>query len=180
MLFYAATGALWPFMGEIGRTAHLTTREIGSVLGMSQIAGAAVGLLPLALGTKVGRSIPLGAGLAIGTCSIASLVAFHSSAVYWIAVPLFMSSLMIFFPYIMGVMAKLDPSGRLSTVSFALQSVGLAVGPAVAGRLAMTHGYVAVLWTGLGCFPLAFFALAPVTISQDRELAERGIGVHPL
>ncbi len=171
MLFYAATGALWPFMGEVGRSAHLTTTEVGSALGISQIAGAAAGLFPLALGTKLGRSIPLGAALLIGTISVASLALFHSPSIYWVGVPLFMASLMIFFPYIMGVMAQLDPSGRLATVSFALQSVGLAVGPAIAGRMAMTVGYVAVLWAGVGCFPLAWLALAPVTMSQDREIS---------
>lgn len=171
MSFYAATGALWPFMGEVGRASHLTTPEVGSVLGMSQLVGAAAGLLPLALGTKLGRSVPLGAALAIGACSIASLLAFHSRAIYWVAVPLFMAALMIFFPYIMGVMAQLDPSGKLSTTSFALQSVGLAIGPAVAGKLALEHGYHAVLWAGLGCIPLAFVALLPVTISQDRRIA---------
>ena len=59
---------------------------------------------------------------------------------------------LMFFPYLMGIVSELDPIGRLAGVGYALQSVGFAIGPALAALMIPGGGYAALFSLGIGCY----------------------------
>jgi predicted MFS family arabinose efflux permease len=165
--FYLALGGIWPFAGEIGRAAGLQSGQISEVLGLAQLTGAAGSILPVLLGRTVGRSLPLCASMA--GCLVALLgLDFAGGAAFAWAIPVFLGCAMVVFAYLMGVIAGIDPSGRISSLSLSIQTVGLGIGPAWGGLLAARAGPAAILHVGIACMPLSLCALLPLALRQDR------------
>jgi predicted MFS family arabinose efflux permease len=166
--FYLALGGIWPFMGEVGRHHGLSTDQVARVLSLSQIAGAAGSFLPALVGRRLGRTLPL-AGATLGaTIAVVALMAPSGGAYGW-AAPLFMGCAMLFFAYLMGVIAGVDPLGRVASLSFAIQTVGLGIGPAWAGLTVARFGDAGALWVGAISIPACMLFLGPLARGQDRR-----------
>jgi len=165
--FYLALGGIWPFAGEIGRAAGLQSGRISGVLGLAQLVGAAGSFLPVVLGRRIGRSLPLCAALAGCLVALLGLDLAGGAAFAW-AIPLFLGCAMVVFAYLMGVIAGIDPSGRVSSLCLSIQTIGFGIGPAWAGLLAAQVGPSAILHVGIACMPLSLCALLPLALRQDR------------
>jgi MFS family permease len=72
----------------------------------------------------------------------------------------------LFLAYLGGSMAVLDPAGRIVAMSITSQTIGMAIGPTVAGVIAGHFGYVAIAVLGLVCFALSFALLAPLLLTM--------------
>ena len=62
----------------------------------------------------------------------------------------------------MGIVSELDPVGRLAGVSYALQSIGFAIGPALAALLISGGSYAALFYLGIGCYLVTLILLSSV------------------
>jgi predicted MFS family arabinose efflux permease len=175
LLFYSSFGGLWAFIVEIGKQTSLTAAGVGGVMSLSQMLGAAAAFLPVLLARKLGRTLPIALALALAIGSVLLLsTSTRSAHTYALAVPATMAGLMLLFPYLMGTVSDMDDSGRLSTVCIALQSIGLAAGPAWAGRLVQAHGFHPLLFTTAAGYAAALSCLLPVTLRQDHLNRTRG------
>ena len=67
----------------------------------------------------------------------------------------------------MCIRDRLDPLGRLAGISYALQSVGFAVGPALAALLITHGGYTALFYQGIACYLITLFLLLPLALKQS-------------
>ena len=72
------------------------------------------------------------------------------------------------FGYLMGIMAGVDPAGRVASLSFSVQTVCFGLGPAWGGMLATHEGYPAILWTAGFSVPLSLLFLLPLAHAQDK------------
>jgi predicted MFS family arabinose efflux permease len=165
--FYLALGGIWPFAGEIGRAAGLQSGQVSGVLGVAQLMGAAGSFLPVVLGRRMGRALPLSVAIAGCLAALLGLDVAGRVTFAW-AIPLFLGCAMVVFAYLMGVIAGIDPSGRVSSLCLSIQTLGFGIGPAWAGLLAAQSGPAALLHVGIACLPLCLFALLPVALRQDR------------
>lgn len=59
VVFYAMTGGIYSFMGQMGLDRGVSTDALSAALGFSQIGGAVGSLVPLALSTRAGRAFPI-------------------------------------------------------------------------------------------------------------------------
>lgn len=131
-----ALAGLWTFAEEIGTGSGLSAQTTATFLGTSQLIGLLGTMAPWLLGPRVGRAALGAAGLVL--CAIGLMVVtmvrtpmayiggnLAVNLGYWVVLPLGMS-----------VAADLDRnSGRLVAFLLGLSSVGLALGPTLAGPL---------------------------------------------
>lgn len=137
-----AQNALWGVSGRIGLTqAELSEVAVGAVFAAALGAGLAGVAAAGALGARLGRAVPIGAGtVLIAGCVLLSaaagnLAAFAAGEILWNAVyPVVLS-------YLLGLAASLDPRGRWAVLVGSASSLGVACGPVTGSLLSQAAGY---------------------------------------
>ena len=71
-------------------------------------------------------------------------------------------------PIILGAIAKVDPSGRLTGTHAAFVTIGAAVAPFFGGILSAYGGYGLTAWFTIGCLIVGAGLLAPIISRADR------------
>lgn len=174
-----ALAGLWTFAEELGIGSGLSAQTTASFLGFSQLTGLLGTMAPWLLGRWVGRGMLGAIGLflcAIGVMMVALIrdpAAYIAGNLavnlgYWVILPLGLS-----------VAADLDRnSGRLVAFILGLSSVGLAIGPTLAGPLLGGEDTTLGGWIFgiIGLIAVPF--IIPPANAADRALqaAERGPG----
>jgi hypothetical protein len=122
------------------------------------------------LGMRLGRMVPLALGLGAYGCSVVVLVHVPTPAGF-IGANLALGIAFFFVvPYLMGTLAVLDPTGRLTVAGAAFGSLGAAFGPASAGLL-FQQGAGWLTLFAVGTILLSIGALAPAIRLADRSPA---------
>ncbi|MFI6418011.1 MFS transporter [Streptomyces sp. NPDC050842] len=150
-----AQNALWGVSGRIGLTqAGLSEVTVGAVFAAALGAGLVGVTAAGALGSRLGRAVPIGVGTAvIAACVLLSsaagnLASFATGEILWNAVyPVVLS-------YLLGLAASLDPRGRWAVLVGSASSLGVACGPVVGSLLSESAGY-----TGMGVVLCALLLL---------------------
>lgn len=164
-----ALAGLWTFGEELGTRTGLSGATTSSFLGVSQLIGLLGTMAPWLLGRWVGRAALGVAGLLLSALGIVAVALIHEPAAYiagnlainlgyWVTLPLALS-----------VAADLDRnSGRLVAFMLGLSSVGLAIGPSLAGPLLGGADTTLGAWVfgliGLIAVPL----IVPPAVAADR------------
>ncbi|EFE69590.1 MFS transporter [Streptomyces viridosporus] len=185
MVFWSlAQNALWGMSGRIGVTqAHLSEPTVGVVFAVALGAGLLGVMAAGALGSRLGRALPIGGGtVLIAGCialsaSATGLGSFAAGEIAWNTVyPVVLS-------YLIGLAASLDPRGRWAVLVGSASSLGTAAGPLTGSVLSAQAGFPvmgAVLGAGLLLVALPMTAVALHT--GGRPLlpgAVRRRGGHP-
>ena len=128
--------ALWTFAQDLGRTAGLSSEATSSFLGFSQLIGLLGTMAPWLLGPRIGRAALGAVGMLVTAVGVVVVALVHTPTAYiagnlavnlgyWIVLPLGLS-----------IAADLDRnSGRLVAFMLGMSSIGLAIGPSLAGPL---------------------------------------------
>jgi MFS family permease len=157
-----AQNALWSVSAQIGlHQAGLTERRLGLVLAVALGCGLLGVLAADALGDRVGRALPVGAGTAaIAACVTVSAVTrsapgFAGGEVLWNGLyPLVLS-------YLIGTAAALDPAGRWTVLAGCSCALGLAGGPLTGAALTAWAGY---RWLGTALGAVLLLTALPLTL----------------
>ncbi|MET3983733.1 MFS transporter [Streptomyces sp. PvR034] len=142
MLWSLAQNALWGVSGRIGsQQAGLSEVTLGMVFAAALGAGLLGVTAASALGARLGRAVPIGAGTTlIALCVAASSAArglgsFAAGEILWNALyPVVLS-------YAIGLAAALDPRGRWAVLAGSASSLGVACGPVTGSLLAERAGF---------------------------------------
>ncbi|GAA3395785.1 MFS transporter [Streptomyces roseoviridis] len=142
LLWSMAQNALWGVSGRIGLTqAGLSEVSLGMVFAAALGAGLVGVIAAGALGSRLGRAVPIGAGTAlIAGCVLLSSAAegpvtFATGEILWnAAYPVVLS-------YLLGLAASLDPRGRWAVMVGSASSLGVACGPVTGSVLSEAAGY---------------------------------------
>lgn len=166
LLFWIGLGGVWAFVERLGVQAGLDRTSVSGVLSVYPLASIAGALTASLLHTRFGRAPFLVASLAFAIISVAMVGWASTITVFTLGVLIFSFIWPLFLAYMGGAMAVLDPAGRVVAMSVTSQTIGMAVGPAIAGVLAGIFGYVAIAIMGLVCFALAFAMLPPLLLKM--------------
>lgn len=140
-----AQNSLWGVSGRIGLTqAQLSEATVGAVFAV----GLGAGLLGVtgagALGPRLGRALPVGAGTALIAACIAlsasatDLTTFATGEIAWNTLyPIVLS-------YVIGLAASLDARGRWAVLVGSASSLGTAAGPLAGSVLSAQAGFPAM------------------------------------
>ncbi|GGX25947.1 MFS transporter [Streptomyces malachitofuscus] len=184
VLWSLAQNALWGVSGRIGVSqAHLSEPTVGVVFAVALGAGLLGVVGAGALGSRLGRALPIGggtvliAGCIVLSASATGLAGFAAGEIAWNTVyPVVLS-------YLIGLAASLDPRGRWAVLVGSASSLGTAAGPLTGSVLSAQAGFPvmgAVLGAGLLLVALPMTAVALHT--GGRPLlpgAVRRRGGHP-
>ncbi|WCN01225.1 MFS transporter [Streptomyces sp. M92] len=137
-----AQNSLWGVSGRIGLTqAGLGDAALGVVFAVALVAGLVGVLAAGALGPRLGRAMPIGAGtVVIAVCialtaSATSPAAFATGEIAWNTLyPVVLS-------YLIGLAASLDARGRWAVLVGSASSLGAAAGPLAGTVLSAQAGY---------------------------------------
>ncbi|MFJ4332708.1 MULTISPECIES: MFS transporter [unclassified Streptomyces] len=137
-----AQNSLWGVSGRIGLTqAGLGDAALGAVFAVALGAGLVGVLAAGALGPRLGRAMPVGAGtvLIAGCIAVSASAttpgAFATGEIAWNTVyPVVLS-------YLIGLAASLDPRGRWAVLVGSASSLGTAAGPLTGSVLSAQAGY---------------------------------------
>ncbi|MER6468707.1 MFS transporter [Streptomyces collinus] len=140
-----AQNSLWGVSGRIGLgQAHLGEVTVGAVFAAALGAGLLGVVGAGALGPRLGRAVPIGAGtVLIAGCiavsaSATDLPSFAGGEISWnLLYPVVLS-------YVIGLAASLDPRGRWAVLVGSAGSLGTAAGPLAGSVLAAWAGFPAM------------------------------------
>ncbi|MFF0685217.1 MFS transporter [Streptomyces albogriseolus] len=142
LLWSLAQNALWGVSGRIGvDQAQLSEPTVGVVFAVALGAGLLGVLCAGALGSRLGRALPIGGGTVLIACCIAlsasatGLGSFASGEIAWNTFyPVVLS-------YLIGLAASLDARGRWAVLVGSASSLGTAAGPLTGSVLSAQAGF---------------------------------------
>jgi predicted MFS family arabinose efflux permease len=161
---FSGQALIWSFSERIGVTLGLSMEQIGWILGGGGLTGLVGAALPTWLGRKYGRILPLVFSLlGIGASFIG--ITYASEPVLY-AVSMLGYGFFFGFnmPYAMGIIAAVDPLGRMSALFGGLAPFCSALLPAIGGYLVTAYSYQMIGLVCLGstvvaCLPLVALAM---------------------
>lgn len=139
LIWCTGLGAVWAFLINIGVAAGLENTAAGQALAISTTIGIAGALAASALAGRGGRLAPVTIALLIQMAAIMLLQGELSFLRFAATCAVFQVFWNFTGPYLMGMVAASDASGRISVLIPVAQTGGFALGPAIAGGL-MTDG----------------------------------------
>ena len=174
MLFYfLAQGVVWAYLFRIATDAGISEQAAANGLTLAQLGGVIGALVPALVGARFGRAPMLFIAIA---CGIIPLVFFMhgglTATLYTVAVFIYNYGFNKAHPYLLATMATFDQTGRVVTHAVALQTLGLAIGPAVGGLLVEGSSFDRINTLGIALFAVSLGAiLAPVL--KQRSMPQR-------
>ena len=164
---YLAHGAIWAYMERSGLAANLDAGLISRVLGSAALAGLAGGLLVTWLGTRSGRVAPNLAALVVSIASLLFVINGSTARAFMVAAMLFYIAWVFGLPYLMGVIAGLDPGGRGAAFAIVMQNIGLAAGPVLARFMISGESFGTLGWMGVGLYGVCLALILPLAVFLD-------------
>jgi predicted MFS family arabinose efflux permease len=143
MIFFGH-GALGIYIVELGLTTGLSSQAVGNTFAVASLFGIAAPLI----GGWVGANYRAGIPIVVLLCALivfAVLLANTTSAVgFYVLAPLFSITPMTMIPLALGVLARIDGTGRLTGSHPAFVTLGGAAAPLAGGALRDLSGSFAL------------------------------------
>ncbi len=154
--FQAGNMALSAYIIELGRAYGLGLRFISITIGVSGWFATLGALLVVALAKRWRRTWPIAIGSLL---ALAGNAAFHASASSTVFLAANIETAIMWFfvmPYLLGLCATFDRTGRSAALSGLSSKLGLATGPYVASLFIGGHGsYASMVNLSVGALALA-------------------------
>lgn len=141
VLYVTASAALYAFSAPLGERAGLDTGAVGYTLTVASLVGLAGAGAAAALNIRWGRALPISGFCVVFALVTLALCLSHNPTTYVVAL---VASVVIYYfsiPYLFGLAAALDRSGRWAAAAGSAYLLGFAAGPLAAGAVIATAGY---------------------------------------
>jgi predicted MFS family arabinose efflux permease len=146
VIFFAGIMLVWSFIERLGIARGIGPAEIGKALSISGVVSLVGALSAAALADRLGRLLPMLVGIA-GILLSYWVLATQTS--YWsfvLAASLLAAFWNFWLPYQMGAVAAVDLAGRYVVLIPFAQSLGVAVGPVIAGRIFVGDDFTPLMY----------------------------------
>jgi predicted MFS family arabinose efflux permease len=160
-LYLTVSAAVYMFSAPLGERAGLDTSAVGHALTVASLVGVAGAGAATAINVRWGRAIPI-SGFCMGFSFVVLALCLSRDPMTYV-VALVASVIFYYFsiPYLFGLAAALDRSGRWAAAAGSAYLLGFAAGPLVAGAAIGALDYaglcaVCVAFTA-GAWGLAMF-----------------------
>jgi hypothetical protein len=144
LVWCTGLGALWIFLLQIGEAGGLDATTAGQAVALSSAIAITGALAASALAGRGGRLLPVSIALVVQIGMIMLLQGEMSFIRFAATCAVFQVFWNFTGPYLMGLVAESDATGRIAVLIPVAQTGGFAIGPAIAGYL-MTGGSFAVV-----------------------------------
>jgi MFS family permease len=168
-VYSMAETALWSFGYYLPVEAGVPEELVGAILSSTVLMGLAGGALAAWLGTSRGRLMPIVVGSLVSVAG--RWLYIHSSTAEMVFLAGLLWGLGFYFvsPYQVGLLAKLDRTGRLAVAAGGATNFGYALGPGVGGRVLQSFDQMAFLYVVVGGTALSLVLLFPLALQLERR-----------
>lgn len=166
----------WAFVERIGTEAGFSGEQVGNLLSIQAISGLIGPIIATIIGSKFGLKWPIVIGIFVSGCATYLVSAStDSKLLYIVGVMLMPGSYFYTLAYLTSLAAELDKQGRIVAASGSALMAGIALGPAVGGKLIVSGGgYEMVGIAIIACAVMTLiFVLVPMTTVQKKYLTSR-------
>lgn len=157
--FYISLSGVWTFIGSIGAKAGITAEHSGEILAIATLMGIVGAGCASLIGNRLPRQLLLVLGYGLMAGSVLLLLGQPPLARFALAALAFKFTWTFILPLILACLADLDRSGKLMNASNLVIGGGLAIGPAIAGRLIENSASFSPLLMGGACITLLSLGL---------------------
>jgi predicted MFS family arabinose efflux permease len=155
VLNLTASAGIYAFIAPLGERAGLDTGAVGYAMTLSSLVGLAGAGAATALNVRWGRAVPI-SGFSVGSMVVTLVLCLsHDPTAYVIALVAWGAIYYFSIPYLFGLAAALDRSGRWAAAAGSAYLFGFAAGPLMAGSVIAAVGYA-----GLAAICVAITAAA--------------------
>ena len=161
LLWCTGLGAMWIFLLQIGEAAGLDATSAGQAVAISSGIAIVGALAASALAGRGGRLLPVSIALVVQAGMILLLQGEMSFVRFAATCAVFQVFWNFTGPYLMGMVAESDTTGRIAVLIPVAQTGGFAIGPAIAGALMTADSYVMANYMGAAGCLLALLVFVP-------------------
>jgi len=147
LLFYIGLISIWAFVGTIADAASIPGEKTGQILSIATIMGIAGSLSATFIGNRGVRTLWLLLGYGLMAVSVALLFGIPGVVRFTLSAIIFKYVWTFVLPFIVSCIADMDRNGQLVNSMNLVIGGGLAIGPAIAGR--MLQADTALGWMGI-------------------------------
>jgi len=172
LLFYIGLISVWAFVGVIAQTSNISGEQTGQILSIATIMGVVGSLSATFIGNRGVRTLWLLLGYGLMALSVALLFGIPGVMRFMVAAIIFKYVWTFVLPFIVACIADMDRNGQLVNSMNLVISGGLAIGPAIAGR--MLQADTALGWMGMSgmlAFSVTCLVLSFALLSVSRYSA---------
>ena len=144
LLNVMAEGAIWAFIERIAVSGGLTTSFASTAMAFSFFASGIGSIAASMIGRRFGSTRPFIIAVTLSISSVWVLWIGGTEKIFFAGVMLFALAWNLGSPYRMALATRADISGRYSTFVPAMQTLGAALGPALAGLLVVNGSFTPV------------------------------------
>jgi predicted MFS family arabinose efflux permease len=177
LILTAGEGAMWAFLERIGVHVGVSPSSIGALLGAVTLLGLLGSAAAAWLGTRLGRRLPIAAGIGCQAASCWMIAHADAAPAYVLGCIGYGVSFFFVQPYLLGTAAVVDPGGRVAAGYAGVVLVGGAIGPATGGALVTAFAYQALGWQLLVASVAALAAIWPLAARLDRAASTSAMRV---
>lgn len=172
LLYFIGQIAVWSYFYRFGIRYGIGEQAVGSALSISQFAGLAGALSVVAFSRLVRKDIALFIGIIGSAAVISAMFGSHTFAMFVAIACVYQFLWNMTHPFLLGALARFDPSGKLIVYGTAMQFLGIAVGPALAALVIVQDSLANVLWLGI-VFMLAAAAFVLPPVAREHRLSNQ-------
>lgn len=167
MVYFVAQTSVWAFLERMGVESGLSATFIGTSLGFAMFAGLLGALIASLIADRVHRLVPLVITV-IGEIAVLTVLKGDMLPyVYLGGATLYQIFWNLSLPFQMGLVARVDTTGRFVVLITAFQGVGIAIAPALTAQLISGDSYIAVNYMGGIMVVISLLLFLPIVGSRS-------------
>lgn len=167
-LIFMGHGALVAFLMRIGVSLQVSPAMIGNVFFAGAVFAAIAPLISGYLGSRLPTILPVSLIIAVLLVGAYLLGNASTPMEFYIFGPLFGALPLAMMPIVLGGIARVDASGKLTGAHPAFLTFGGAIAPFFGGLTSDQGGYAATALFSIACLLLGAALLAPLGLRADR------------
>lgn len=170
LLIYMGLMVEYTYLERIGVSAGLSAEDVGNAFSAMSLAGLLGGGVAAKIGGRYGRLLPALIGT-VGCVTSFYLLAVPSftSLYFTLTCCLYFGLWSFLLPFLVGVCAHVDASGRLLSLANAAIGAGLAFGPFIAANLIGENDYRGLTVVASGFLGAGFVLLVPLLRASRKD-----------
>ena len=169
MLHFIANSTIWSFLERIGSAMLFADQTVANAMAIGMLVGAMASIIPITMGLRFGRNLPLLGGIALIAGAALLLIGDAQIWRFGIAVAMFTSAMSITIPYFQSLQSELDKSGRALSAGALVINAGWFIGPIIGAVIVERHGFDTLLLVATGLFAVSMILVVATTRSLSRS-----------
>lgn len=177
LLFFSGQTTVWAFVERLGAEAAFDPDQVAGLLSTTLVFAVLGSLSAAALADRIGNLLPFLAACVLFLIGDAILFQNTNFMAYSVGACVVMYSTGLGISYCVAEIARLDPDGRHVVLSVPAVGAGAMLGPGIAGFLAESQSYSAVLLFG-AVTVIAAMLLLTLAWQRATAIAARKLGIQ--